>query len=406
MCEDLIPVLLGGDLNCYGLARAFREAYGVPTVAFGRQLLGAVHHSRYISFHAVPALSDHDACRRVLLDFAKETAGKTRILLPCTDEYARFLIENKDTLAPHYILPMPDRRALPLFEKAEFYRSCDRFGVPYPETVAFPAMPTMREIAAVGERLGYPHIIKPSASDVYWHYPFSGMEKVYLVHNKHEAECILSLIFGAGYPLPVLCQRYIGGGDCVSHTLTLYFDKNGQPALRACAHVLLEEHTPRGKGNYAAMTTAPVPSVANALARMLVSLGYCGFANFDLRRSGGVDYVLELNLRPGRSSYFLAAAGANPAALVYRDHVLGENLPLMIAGHPALFRTVPFSVVWRYTPRDADAQLARELYRRGLSISPLHDPYDLGHNPLRAFYVAAHMQREKQKFRRYAIQYR
>ena len=154
------------------------------------------------------------------------------------------------------------------------------------------------------------------------------------------------------------------------------------------------------------MITAPVPPVANALARMLSAVGYCGFANFDLRRGGDTDYVLELNLRPGRSSYFLAAAGANPAALVYRDHVSGEKLPPVPANRPALFRTVPFSVVWQYTPREADARMARDLYRRGLAVSPLHDPHDLRGNPLRAFYVAAHMRREKQKFRRYAIRFR
>ncbi len=406
MQKECIPVLLGGDLNCYGLSRAFYEAYGIPTVAFGRQLLGAVRHSRYVFFRTVPGLSEHDVCRAVLLDFANETRDKTRLLLPCTDEYARFLIENRDILSAHYMLPLPDNRALPLFEKTAFYEMCDRFGVPYPETIVFSTMPTMKKIAAVGERLGYPHIIKPSASDVYWHYPFAGMEKVYLAHNKHEAECILSLIFGSGYPLPVLCQRYIGGGDSASYTLTMYFDKDGRLAMRACAHVLLEEHTPRGKGNYAAMMTAPIPPVAHALAHMLNSVGYRGFANVDLRRAKGVDYALEVNLRPGRSSYFLAAAGASPATLVYRDHVLGETLSPMHANRPALFRTVPFSVVWQYSPRESDAHAARELYRRGLSVSLLHAPADLRYNPRRALYVAAHMRREVQKFRRYAVRHR
>ena len=30
------PVLMGADLNCYSVARAFHEAYGVNSYAFGR----------------------------------------------------------------------------------------------------------------------------------------------------------------------------------------------------------------------------------------------------------------------------------------------------------------------------------------------------------------------------------
>ena len=37
---SLMPVLLGGDMNCYSVARAFHEAYGVKSVAFGRYRMG------------------------------------------------------------------------------------------------------------------------------------------------------------------------------------------------------------------------------------------------------------------------------------------------------------------------------------------------------------------------------
>ena len=34
--ETILPVLIGADMNCYTLARAFHEAYGVRSYAFGR----------------------------------------------------------------------------------------------------------------------------------------------------------------------------------------------------------------------------------------------------------------------------------------------------------------------------------------------------------------------------------
>ena len=33
------PILCGGDLNCYSVARAYHEAYGVTSIAFGRKVL-------------------------------------------------------------------------------------------------------------------------------------------------------------------------------------------------------------------------------------------------------------------------------------------------------------------------------------------------------------------------------
>ena len=39
------PVLVGGDINCYSVARAYHEAYGVKSIAFGRYALGATKDS-------------------------------------------------------------------------------------------------------------------------------------------------------------------------------------------------------------------------------------------------------------------------------------------------------------------------------------------------------------------------
>ena len=36
--SEIIPVFLGADLNCYNFARAFHEAYGVESYAYGRQV--------------------------------------------------------------------------------------------------------------------------------------------------------------------------------------------------------------------------------------------------------------------------------------------------------------------------------------------------------------------------------
>ena len=46
---DFIPVLLGSDVNVYGMARSFHEAYGIPSVAVGKARLNATSNSRIVS---------------------------------------------------------------------------------------------------------------------------------------------------------------------------------------------------------------------------------------------------------------------------------------------------------------------------------------------------------------------
>ena len=48
--KQIIPVFLGADLNCYNFARAFHEAYGVTSYAFGRYEISATKYSKIINF--------------------------------------------------------------------------------------------------------------------------------------------------------------------------------------------------------------------------------------------------------------------------------------------------------------------------------------------------------------------
>ena len=51
-----VPVIIGADLNCYNVARAFHEEYGVTSYAFGRYEIGATKASKFIKFVTVPSM--------------------------------------------------------------------------------------------------------------------------------------------------------------------------------------------------------------------------------------------------------------------------------------------------------------------------------------------------------------
>lgn len=86
--KKIIPVLLGADLNCYSVARAFHEAYGVMSEVFGKCNLGTIKYSKFINFHLIDKDITDSALTDKLIDFAKEHAGSSLFLVGCTDDYA------------------------------------------------------------------------------------------------------------------------------------------------------------------------------------------------------------------------------------------------------------------------------------------------------------------------------
>ena len=50
--QPFIPMLFGGDINTYSVARAFYEEYQVKTYVFGKFPSGPSYNSNIIEYHA------------------------------------------------------------------------------------------------------------------------------------------------------------------------------------------------------------------------------------------------------------------------------------------------------------------------------------------------------------------
>ena len=53
------PLLFGGDINVYSVARAFHEAYGVKSIAYGKYISFPCAYSSIIDYR--PCLDNEDA---------------------------------------------------------------------------------------------------------------------------------------------------------------------------------------------------------------------------------------------------------------------------------------------------------------------------------------------------------
>ncbi len=57
--DKFLPILLGSDMNVYGMARAFHEAYGIQSVAYAGTELAPTRFSKIVKVNQVDGF-DHD----------------------------------------------------------------------------------------------------------------------------------------------------------------------------------------------------------------------------------------------------------------------------------------------------------------------------------------------------------
>lgn len=400
--KTIIPVLLGADLNCYSVARAFHEAYGVKSYAFGRYALGTTKHSKIVKFHIVEDVDTKEVLLPTLKKFAEEHKDELLILIGCTDAYADLIIENKDVLSEHYFCACPRADlAKKLISKEAFYEMCVKYGMDFPKTVIIKDQNETAKFDTLP--FPYPIILKPSSSIRYWQNPFDGMKKVYKVDTPEEAKEIAETIFASGYDDSLIIQDFIPGDDSRMYVLTAYCDQKAQVKMMCLGHVLLEEHTPKGIGNHVAILTEYHEELMKTVKAFLESVGYTGFANFDIKfdTRDGKFKIFEINLRQGRSNFYVTHSGANIARYFVGDATgtLAEETAYM--KEPSFWHTVPKKIIYSYIKDEETMQKVQTLVKEKKSASSLFYPYDLNMNPLRLAYVTIHNRRYFKKYKMY-----
>ena len=371
MTAPFIPVLLGSDVNVYGMARSFHEAYGqfgVTSYAIAKKALGATSHSKIVKVAVVePDLEEDEVFVKTLVRFAEEHQNGKKLLVPCGDNYIKLLVRNQDALRDYYTFSCIDEPLLmQLSIKENFYKVCTDHGFLFPQTTTCSAE-NYKDIVLPFD---FPVIIKPSNSVAYWNCTFPHKKKVFLANNKEEFDAILEAIYGSSYQDHLILQEYIPGEDSQMRVMNCYCGKDKKVKLIALGHALLEEQSPEGIGSYAAIINTVDRRLANQMREFLEDIGYVGFANFDMKLDprDGKYKLFEMNLRQGRSSYFVTAAGYNLATFLVNDLILNQPMGCVIAEEPVLWSLIPKRLIFKYVHDEELKEQARELIKDHLFV--------------------------------------
>ncbi|KAA0942116.1 carboxylate--amine ligase [Sporosarcina sp. ANT_H38] len=387
--NNFIPIIIGTDMNAYNMAISFHEEYGIKPILVGKEPLSFTSLSSIIkTIELNPKLPE----KQIFVSFLKEVAvkyaepGKKMLLIGTNDLYVRMIIENADELKSHFVFNYISEPLMnDVLVKSNFYKLCAEHGIEAPATYYY----SCRDENPFSEKVMFPIIIKPSNGVEYYKNPFTGMEKVYKVDSYDEVQKVIEKIKASGYQEDLIIQDYIPGDDTYMWDSVFYMNSQGKAELITFAQVVLQEHTVTAIGNYTALITRYNEEIMLKLKGFLEALNYVGYANFDLKydERDGKFKVFEVNIRQGRSSYYITACGHNMAKYLVDDVIHGQQKELTLLNEKFLFTVVPKIVLKKFVSNQEVLKDVKALLRAGKYGNPLF--YKKDHNFKRKLYLFA-----------------
>ena len=320
------PVILGADYSAYANVRAFWEAYGVKPIILGCYAVKSISKTRFATYRVVEGLDTPEVLLAELARLGEELCAQGRVpfLATCGDFYARIISQNKAYIEQWFYTPVVDFETLDFIaNKENFYKVCEKIGVAYPKTRFLDCSLTGAE--ADDEGFTYPLVAKPSNSAAYHYVDFPDQCKVFFVQERAELQRIYRELQNSSYDESLIVQEYVPGGDDQLYALYTYTDANSDLVFCICGHVGLEDHAPGAIGNAVVIAPERNEAMVADAARFLKETGYHGMGCFDVKvdpRDGSCRF-LEMNTRPGRSSWIVLLSGINFVRMQVEETVLG-----------------------------------------------------------------------------------
>jgi D-aspartate ligase len=325
---NFTPILLGSDMNVYGMARSFHEISGQVVDVYARLQLAPTRFSKIVNVHLIEDFDSDPAFIEAMRKIADSYKGHNEklILIACGDGYAELISKHKDELSETFVCPYVDYKMLKrLNSKESFYEVCDEYDLPYPSTkIITKAM--YESGVSITPPFPYPVALKPTNSVEWLDIHFEGRKKAFTIHSQVELNSVIGKIYDNGYTSDLILQDFVPGDDSHMRVLNAYVDQNHQVKMMCLGHPLLEDPTPAAIGNYVAIVPEYNQPLYDKMKKFLEDIQFTGFANFDMKydERDQTFKLFEINIRQGRSSFFVTLNGYNLASWLVKDYVTNE----------------------------------------------------------------------------------
>ena len=284
---------------------------GVDSEAYGTGLY-AVHRA-----YQVPQASASGYLDRIL---ELGRAERCSLLFPGMDAELPVLAEGAERLRDNHIIPMvSSHRVIDLADnKLKTSQFLQEKGFPAPLTVPL--------ASDVGDRLGYPLVLKP------WR---GGRRSLgmHVIRDEDQLRHHLARLDQTTY----IAQQYISGDEYTCGTVS--FDGR-------CYGTIVMRRVLRDGDTYKAFVD-PNPVIHEYVQAVAEAIRPFGACNFQLRLQNGVPFIFEINARFSGTTFSRALAGFNEPQMV-ADYILWGRTPEPQIREIAVFRywkelVVPYS---------------------------------------------------------------
>lgn len=381
MQKDFNVVVIGSDALAYNFLRSVYEAYRIKPYLLGKISMAFTNTSHlYEQAYYVENLHDSKVFLETLIELANKLKAKEPekdiVLIPTNDNYVQLTADNREELAKYYKFHIPSTELIYSFmKKDKFYPLAEKYGLPIPETAIKNANDDISDL----ENITYPVVIKPADAVEYYKHDFEGQAKVFFLDTFDEVKGVFHKIARSGYNKNLIVQELIPGADIYNFDCHSYTNQVGDMQFITFSQVLLGEPFDTATGNIAAQITRYNPELMDKIKDFLQALDYRGFADADIKldpRTGEFK-VFEINVRSGRSGYYIDQMGGSLAKSLIEDLVYdNRKSETHYFNEPLVSSFIPKGCIKRYVEDSKTKEEALALIDKGKFYNPLKCPLD------------------------------
>ena len=325
-----ILILDGGAAHAMAIAECLKKSgYCVAVLCDNKNEYG--YHTKYADERYLGKDSHEKDYAEWMLNFLKE--HHFDVLIPTSDTAAEFMSFHKEEIQKFAGVLMPGREVFKKgYDKNELMRVCKEHGFPHPFTV------DLRKVSIDDsdelKSFPYPGLLKPNLT--------SGGRGMTLINTYEDLKRIYPKIH-AQYGECHLQQYIKAGGRQIK--VQIMTDKDGNPAFSSV--IWKQRYYPVNGGSSCCNVTIDNPVIAKTCGEVLKTIGWVGFADFDLIENPDTHELLIMEINPRIPACVRSAfkSGMDYATMI-ADATLGLPLRDYRYTPGKRLRHLGFDVLW------------------------------------------------------------
>jgi len=304
-------VIIGGDFQGLGIARNL-SGLGLRTLVVD-PIFCISKFSRHVDrVYKSPTYGDPEKFTDFLIDLAAKEKLQKPVLFPTSDIVVRVLSQNRDKLAPHFLIPTPPWEVIKYaYDKKNTHILGKDAGVPVPETLYPEDEEDLSRLT-----FDFPVILKPAIIA-----NFISVIKLKAIRANNLDELVRHYRFMASIidKSEIMVQELIQGGTKNLYSFCSFF-RDGEVRGKIMARRLRQHPMDFGTATTYAVT-CNIPELEELAMRVLRKMNYYGLSEVEFMFDEKVNKykLIDINTRTWAWHTLGAKAGVNFPLLLFKD---------------------------------------------------------------------------------------